>query len=234
MSKKHHKHPKTKIETAQKKSIISRFFSKIKTYFLTGILVTAPVGITFYIAYKLIIYIDRWSNAIIPPKFRLSEYLSVDIPGLGILIIVSSLILIGMFTTGFLGRFFVKLGEKIVSKVPFISSIYNLLKQVFATFLSGKKTSFNEVVLLEYPRKGTWVLGFISSPSKGEIKEKIKGKVLNVFVPTTPNPTSGFLIFVKEEEVIRLKMSVEEGLKLVISCGIVTGDTAEKLKENSK
>ena len=124
MSKKHRKHLKTNVETEKKKSLISRFFSKIKTYFLTGILVTAPVGITFYIAYKLIFYIDRWSNAIIPPKFRLSEYLSVDIPGLGILIIVSSLILVGMFTTGFLGRFFVKLGEKIVSKVPFISSIY--------------------------------------------------------------------------------------------------------------
>lgn len=235
MSKKHHKHQKIKIVTEEKKkSVISRFFSKIKTYFLTGILVTAPVGITFYIAYKLIIYIDMWSNSIIPPKFRLSEYLSVDIPGLGIMIIATSLILIGMFTTGFLGRFFIKLGEKIVSKVPFVSSIYNLLKQVFATFLSGKKTSFNEVVLLEYPRKGIWVLGFISAPSKGEIKEKITGKVLNVFVPTTPNPTSGFLLFVKESEVIRLKMSVEEGLKLVISCGIVTNEEAEKLKVDSK
>lgn len=233
MSKKHHKKIKVKVEE-QKKSVISRFFSKIKTYFLTGILVTAPVGITFYIAYKLILYIDRWSNAIIPPKFRLSEYLAMDIPGLGIVVITVALILIGMFTTGFFGRFFVKLGEKIVLKVPFVSSIYNLLKQVFETFLSGKKTSFNEVVLLEYPRKGLWVLGFISSTTKGEVKENIKGKVLNVFVPTTPNPTSGFLLFVKESEVIRLRMSVEEGLKLVISCGIVTSEDAEKLKAKAK
>jgi len=212
----------------QKSSLIGRFFSKLKTYLFTGILVTAPVGMTFYIAYNLIIYIDKWSNAIVPPKFRFSEYLGVEVPGLGVAVIVTALVLIGMFTTGYVGRFFVRLGERIVSKMPFISSIYNLLKQVFETFFSGKKQSFNQVVLLEYPRKGVWVIGFVSAKTGGEIGKKIKGKVLNVFVPTTPNPTSGFLIFVKEEEVIKLDMSVEEGLKLVISCGIVTPEKPEK------
>ena len=180
---------------------------------------------TFYIAYNLIIYIDKWSNAIVPPKFRFSEYLKVEVPGLGVAVIVTALILIGMFTTGYVGRFFVRLGEKILSKMPFISSVYNLLKQVFETFFSGKKQSFNQVVLLEYPRKGVWVLGFVSSKTDGEIGKKIEGKVLNVFVPTTPNPTSGFLIFVPEKDVIKLKMSVEDGLKLVISCGIVAPES---------
>jgi len=211
----------------KKPSLIARFFGRLKTYLFTGILVTAPVGITFYISYKLIIYVDKWSNAIVPPKFRFSEYLGFDVPGLGVVVIVTALILIGMFTTGFVGRFFVRLGEKIVSKMPFISSIYTLLKQVFETFFSGKKQSFNQVVLLEYPRKDVWVIGFVSAETGGEISKKIKGKILNVFVPTTPNPTSGFLIFVPEDEVIKLNMSVEEGLKLVISCGIVAPEKSE-------
>ncbi|MBR1916100.1 MAG: DUF502 domain-containing protein [Alphaproteobacteria bacterium] len=221
---------KTKIKE-QKPSWVVRFLSKIKTYLFTGILVTAPVGMTFYIAFKLIVYIDKWSNAIVPEKFRFSQYLKFDVPGLGVAVIVTALVLIGMFTTGYVGRFFVRLGEKILSKMPFISSVYNLLKQVFETFFSGKKQSFNQVVLLEYPRKGIWVLGFVSAKTGGEIGKKIDGKVLNVFVPTTPNPTSGFLIFVPESEVIKLKMSVEDGLKLVISCGIVTPtDIKEKMQ----
>ena len=218
------KHKKEK-----KPSLVARFFGKLKTYFFTGILVTAPVGMTFYIAYNLIIYIDKWSNAIVPPQFRSSELLNVDIPGLGVAVIITALILIGMFTTGYVGRFFVRLGEKILSKMPFISSVYNLLKQVFETFFSGKKQSFNQVVLIEYPRKGVWVLGFVSAKTDGEISKHIDGKTLNVFVPTTPNPTSGFLIFVPEKDVIKLKMSVEDGLKLVISCGIVVPEK-EKAK----
>lgn len=220
-------------EKQQKPSLLSRFFSKLKTYLFTGILVTAPVGITFYIAYKLIIYIDKWSNAIVPPKFRLNEYLPFEMPGLGVVVIVCALVLVGMFTTGYVGRFFVKIGEKIVSKMPFISSVYTLLKQVFETFFSGKKQSFNQVVLLEYPRKGVWVLGFVSSKTGGEIGKKIKGDILNVFVPTTPNPTSGFLIFVEQKDVIKLDMSVEDGLKLVISCGIVA-PSEEMLPEAKK
>lgn len=226
---------KKKMKKEQKSSLLSRFLGRIKTYLFTGILVTAPVGMTFYIAYNLIIYIDKWSNAIVPPKFRFSEYLKVEVPGLGVAVILTALILIGMFTTGYVGRFFVRLGERILSKMPFISSVYNLLKQVFETFFSGKKQSFNQVVLLEYPRKGIWVLGFVSAKTDGEIGKKIDGKVLNVFVPTTPNPTSGFLIFVPEKDVIKLKMSVEDGLKLVISCGIVVPEKeARELKKQAK
>jgi len=226
---------KKKMKKEQKTSLLSRFLGRMKTYLFTGILVTAPVGMTFYIAYNLIIYIDKWSNAIVPPKFRFSEYLKIEVPGLGVAVILTALILIGMFTTGYVGRFFVRLGERILSKMPFISSVYNLLKQVFETFFSGKKQSFNQVVLLEYPRKGVWVLGFVSSKTDGEIGKKIDGKVLNVFVPTTPNPTSGFLIFVPEKDVIKLKMSVEDGLKLVISCGIVVPEKeAKELKKQAK
>jgi len=217
-----------KIQTEKKSGILSSVGSRLKAYLFTGILVTAPVVITFYIAYKLILYIDRNINGLIPPRFQINQYLPFDIPGVGVIVLLSALIIIGMFTRGYFGKFFVRLGDQIVSKMPFISSVYSLLKQVFETFFSEKKQSFNQVVLLEYPRKGVWVIGFVSAETSGETAKKLNGKMLNVFVPTTPNPTSGFLIFVPENEVIKLKMSVEEGLKFVISCGIVTPESSKK------
>lgn len=221
---------KAVVAEPKQKSVLSRIGSRLKTYFFTGILVTAPVTITFYMAYKLIIYIDRSINSLIPPKFQINQYLPFDIAGIGVVVLITGLILIGMFTTGYFGRFFLHLGEIIVSKMPFISSVYSLLKQVFETFFSEKKQSFNQVVLLEYPRKGLWVIGFVSAPTTGETAQRLEPKMLNVFVPTTPNPTSGFLIFAPEKEVIKLKMSVEDGLKFVISCGIATPDI-EKIKK---
>lgn len=203
---------------------------RFKAYFFTGILVTAPVTITFYLAYRLIIFIDRSINNLLPPEFQLNQYLPYEIPGWGLLVLIVGLILIGMVTTGWFGKFFVNLGEKIVAKMPFISGVYSLLKQVFETFFSNKKQSFNQVVLLEYPRKGLWVIGFVSAPTTGEVAQALQTYMLNVFVPTTPNPTSGFLLFVPEKDVIKLDMSVEEGLKFVISCGIVTPAISKKRK----
>lgn len=220
-----------KIRQEKKQSFSSRVFRKLKAYFFTGILVTAPVTITFYMSYKLIIYIDRNINALISPKFQLTSHLPYQIPGAGVIVLIVGLILIGMFTTGYLGKFFLRLGETIVSKMPFISSVYSLLKQVFETFFSDKKQSFNQAVLLEYPRPGIWTIGFVSAVTTGEIAEQRKEKMLNVFVPTTPNPTSGFLLFIPEHDVIKLDMSVEDALKFVISCGIVT---PKKLLTNHK
>ena len=133
-----------------------------------------------------------------------------------------------MFAAGFVGRFFVHLGDWIVRRLPIISSIYSLLKQVFETIFSNKTQSFNKCVLLEYPRKGIWILGFVSAATKGEVRKKVDEDMLSVFIPTTPNPTSGFLIFVPKKDTIALDMSVEEGLKYVISCGIVEPDTKKK------
>ncbi len=203
-------------------SLVSRILRKLKAYLFTGILVTAPVTITFYMAYKLILFIDKSINSILPENIKLDTYFPFNIPGIGLIVLIVGLIIIGMFTTGYFGRVFVRLGEFIVSKMPFISSIYSLLKQVFETFFSDKKQSFNEVVLLEYPRKGLWVLGFVSAVTESETANKIGGDMLSVFVPTTPNPTSGFLIFVPKKDVIKTDMTVDDGLKYVISCGIVS------------
>ena len=221
-----------KLRLEREKAVFMKLGGKLKAYFFTGILVTAPVMITFFVAYKLIVFVDVSVNKLLPPQFALNNYLPFTIPGLGIIILVVALILIGMFAAGFLGRFFLRLGEWIVYKVPFISSVYSLLKQIFETFLSSKSDAFKKVVLLEYPRKGIWILGFVSTDTEGEVKDIVKKDMVNVFIPTTPNPTSGFLIFVPREDVVELEMSVEDGIKFVISGGIVSPEELNQKKKS--
>lgn len=205
----------------KEKDVFMKLGGKIKAYLFTGILVTAPVAITFYLAYKLIVWIDRLVNRLLPPEFSPE----LTIPGLGVIVLVLALIVVGMFAAGFLGRFFLKLGEWLLYKLPFVSSVYSLIKQVFETFLSNKNNAFNKVVMLEYPRKGLWIIGLVSTDTGGEVQEKLPESMLNVFIPTTPNPTSGFLIFVPRSEVIELNMSVEDAIKFIISGGIVAPET---------
>ncbi len=212
-----------RIRLAREKAVFMRLGGKLRAYLFTGILVTAPVAITLYLAMKFVLWIDTLVNKILPPQYKFDN-IPYTIPGLGLIVAVVALTIIGMFAAGFLGRFFLKLGEWIVYKVPLVSSVYSVLKQVFETFFSSKTQAFSKVVMLEYPRKGIWILGFVSSELQGEIKKKTPTQMLNVFIPTTPNPTSGFLIFVPKEDCIELDMSVEQGLKFVISGGLVEPD----------
>ena len=214
-----------KIRLERERTVFMKLGAKLRAYFFTGILVTAPVSITFYMAYKIFVWIDVSVNHLIPPELIARYNIPLTtIPGIGIVILILAMIFIGMFAAGFVGRFFLHLGDWIVRRLPGISSIYSLLKQVFETMFSDKKQSFNKCVLLEYPRKGIWILGFVSAETKGEIKKELHEELLSVFIPTTPNPTSGFLIFVPKKDVIPLSMSVEQGIKFVISCGIVEPD----------
>jgi len=204
------------------------FFGRIKNYFLTGVIITAPVAITIYMSSCLLVWINESTSRLIPKQWTIGDFAPYAVPGLGLVLLLVILTFIGMFTTGFVGGFFVRLGEKIIRRMPIISSIYSLFKQIFETFLSKRKNSFREVVLIEYPRKGIWTLAFVSQDrTGGEIEKKNKTKTLSVFVPTTPNPTSGFLLFIPQTDVIKLNMSVEEGIKYVISCGIVAPENME-------
>lgn len=226
MSKNKEKEMKQRAVNIQKirekeRAVFMRLGAKLRAYFFTGILVTAPVAITFYLAYYVFLWIDKSAHKLIPPELIERYNIPLTIPGLGIILLVVVLTLIGMFAAGFVGRFFVHLGDWIVRKLPVISSIYSLFKQVFETFFSSKSKAFSQCVLLEYPRKGLWVIGFVGGETQGEVKKKIHDEILSVFVPTTPNPTSGFLIFVPKKDVLELDMTVEEGLKFIISCGIV-------------
>lgn len=212
-----------RIRLERERDVFMKLGSKIRAYLFTGILVTAPVAITFYMAYKFIFWVDRMVNRMIPPRINemLADVIPFTIPGLGLIILIVALILVGMFAAGFLGKFFLRLGEWIVYKMPLVSSVYSVLKQIFETFFSTKNQAFSKVVLLEYPRKGIWILGLVSSETKGEVDKRLGIEMLNVFIPTTPNPTSGFLIFVPKKDTIELDMSVEEGLKFIISGGLV-------------
>lgn len=221
-----------RIRLERERAVFMKLGAKLRAYLFTGILVTAPVAITFYMAYKFIFWIDRLVNQILPPQYKFDNIFPVTIPGVGLVILVVALILVGMFAAGFLGSFFLRLGEWLVYKMPLISTIYSLLKQVFETFFSSKTQAFKKVVMLEYPRKGIWILGFVSAELRGEVKDKLPNETVGVFIPTTPNPTSGFLIFVPQKDVIELSMSVEEGLKYVVTGGLTVPKEQKRYKKS--
>ena len=201
----------------------SIIYGKLKNYLLTGIIVAPPIAITLHMSYHLVLWINEVTSNLIPQQWKIGNFVPYAVPGLGLVLLIVTLFFIGMLTTGYIGKFFVRLGEKIIRKTPVVSSIYSLMKQIFETFLSQKNRSFSEVVLVQYPRKDLWTIAFVSKTSTGgEIEQQTGEKLLSIFEPTTPNPTSGFLIFAAEKDVIKLNMSVEEGIKYVISCGIVT------------
>ena len=225
MNKKELKKRAKKIKNIKKKRLENKVFmklgAKLRAYLFTGILVTAPVAITFYLAYKLILWVDVFVTKILPPQYNFVNYMPMTIPGFGLLFLIGFLMLVGMFAAGFLGRFFIRLGEWFVAKMPLVSSVYSLLKQIFETVFSSKTQAFKKVVMLEYPRKGIWILGLVSADLQGEIEEKLPDEMINVFIPTTPNPTSGFLIFVPKKDVIEMDMSVEDAIKFIVSGGLV-------------
>jgi len=198
------------------------YLAKIRSYFLTGIIITAPVGLTFYVAILFIGFVDSKVRNLIPEKYHYDNLLPIEIPGIGLLFVFILLTFIGFLTAGLIGRFIIKLGERIISRLPIIRSVYGALKQIFESVLASSSKSFREVVLVEYPRKGIWAIGFITGDTKGEVQNNIKGEMVNVFLPTTPNPTSGFLLFIPRKDLTILDMNVEEGIKMVISGCIVT------------
>lgn len=192
----------------------------IKTYLLTGVLVMAPVAITLYLAMWLFRLMDGWAKYLIPEKY--AEYLPYGVPGLGICLLFLSLVLVGMFTTNYVGRWAVKTGQKILARVPVISGIYGAIKKVFETLMGdGGSQSFRQAVLIEYPRKGLWTIAFVTAPVYKGLKKYLPNDMITVYVPTTPNPTSGFMIYVAKKDIKELDIPVEEALKMVLSMGIV-------------
>jgi uncharacterized membrane protein len=194
----------------------------LRGYFLAGILITAPIGITFYFAWLIIGWVDSKVTPLLPPLYNPENYLPFGVPGLGLLVIALVLTLIGWLTAGIMGRLWVRITENLLSRMPVIRSVYGAIKQIFETVLSNQSDAFREVVLFEYPRRGAWAMGFITGKTEGEIQDSTEDEVVNVFLPTTPNPTSGYLLFLPKRELVVLSMTVEEGIKMVVSGGIVT------------
>jgi uncharacterized membrane protein len=195
---------------------------RLRNYFFAGVLVTAPIGVTIYASWAIISWIDDTVAGLLPERYNPNTYLPVDVPGVGLIMLVAALTLIGFLTANYLGRVLVRWGENIVARMPIVRSVYAALKQIFESVLGSTSTSFREVVLVEYPRREMWTLGLVIGGSYGELQEKTGQKLYNVYLPTTPNPTSGYLVFLPREQMIPLEMAVEDCMKMIVSGGIVT------------
>ncbi len=201
----------------------------LKTYFFTGILVTAPIAITLYVAWQAITYIDSTVTAFIPAKYNPNELLPHSIPGLGVLLLLVFFTVIGMLTANFVGQAFVKLGYRLINRIPLISGLYNAFRKILETLIGNDKNkAFRQPVLVEYPRRDLWTIAFITGPVYEEITEKLNDdSLVAIYVPTTPNPTSGFFLYVPQKDIIMLDMTVEQALKLIISTGIINPTSAK-------
>lgn len=210
---------------------------RLRTYFLTGLVIAAPLAITVYIVWWLVHWIDGWVKPLIPSRYDPEQYLPFAIPGIGVLLAIILITLLGFFTANLLGRSLVTYGEGLLGRMPLVRTIYSGLKQMFVTMLTDKAATFNQVVLVEYPRRHLWSLAFVSSAAKGEVREvlteseKPEDEIMSVYVPTTPNPTSGYLLFCKRSEMVELDMSIEDAAKLVITAGLVTPEYNKYIKK---
>lgn len=209
-------------EEHQKRSLIGR----LRNNFLTGLAVIAPAVLTMWVVWTAINWIDGWVLPFIPRAYRPETLLGWDVPGVGVVLFLVFAVMVGAFAKGLIGRSLIHWGERIVERMPVVRSIYNAVKQIADTVLARSQPTFDRACLVQYPRKGIWAVAFISTRAKGEVARRIPhgDEIVSIFLPTTPNPTSGFLLFVPRADVQELDMSVEDAIKLVISAGLVYPD----------
>jgi len=212
-------------------TLLKRFISGFRNSFLTGVVVIAPVGLTVWLVWTVIGWVDGFVLPFVPSQYQpeellkaiLGEDVRVNIRGLGVVFFLVFTTFIGWIAKGLLGRTFIRSAENLVNRMPVVRSVYSGVKQIAETVFAQADRSFEKACLIEYPRRGIWAIGFISTAAKGEVSKRAGSgqKIQSIFVPTTPNPTSGFLLFFPAEDVIELDMSVEDAAKLVISAGLV-------------
>ncbi len=198
-------------------------FSRLRASFLTGIVVIAPVWLTIWLIWSVVGWIDSAVLPLIPQRFQPSEYVGINLRGVGVIIFLLFTIIVGWIAKGILGRSLIHFAESVVDRMPVVRSVYSGIKQISETVFAQTERSFEKACLIQYPRRGIWAIGFVSTTARGEVSDRAEtgGELLSVFVPTTPNPTSGFLLFFPAEDVILLDMSIEDAAKLVISAGLV-------------
>ncbi len=194
--------------------------SALRRYIMAGLLVWLPLGVTILVVKMLVELMDR-SLLLLPARYQPDQLLGMHIPGLGVIVAVVVVFTTGVVVANLFGRKLVSLWEAVLARIPLVSSIYSAVKQISETMFSSSGQSFRKVLLVEYPRKGLWTLAFQTGTDIGEAQCKTGREVINIYVPTTPNPTSGFFIMVPKEEVVELDMSVDEGLRMIISMGSV-------------
>ena len=192
----------------------------MRRYLVAGLLVWVPVGVTILIIKFLVDLMDQ-TLLLLPAGIQPQHLLGFRIPGLGIVLTVVVVLVTGMVVTNLFGRQLIRLGERLLARIPVVRSIYSSVKQLTESLFSSGGKSFRKVVLVPYPHPGSWTMGFLTGIGTGEVRDRIGREVLNVFVPTTPNPTSGFFLIVPRQDVIELDMSVDDGLKMLLSVGVV-------------
>ena len=205
--------------------------ARLRTSFLTGIVVIAPVALTLWLIWSVIGWFDGFVLPFVPDAYRPEQILNtifgydlkLNIRGVGVVVFLVFATLVGWLAKGLIGRSFIKYAENLVNRMPVVRSFYSGIKQIAETVFAQQERSFEKACMIEYPRKGIWAIGFISTTAKGEIAERnsSNGPMMSVFVPTTPNPTSGFLLFFPKADIVELDMSIEDAAKLVISAGLV-------------
>jgi uncharacterized membrane protein len=196
---------------------------RIRTWFLTGLIVAGPVAITFWLVWSFVTWVDELVRPFIPIMYRPETYLPVKIPGLGLIIAFISLTLLGFLTANLVGRTLVEAGETILERMPIVRPLYRGLKQVFETLFSKSGSSFRKVALVEFPAPGMWSIVFLSSPPGSDIEDRLPSddEYVSAFMPCTPNPTTGFFFYVPRQEVIELDLSVEDAAKLIMTAGMI-------------
>lgn len=221
-------------------TLLKRFISGFRNSFLTGVVVIAPVGLTVWLVWTVIGWVDGFVLPFVPSQYQpeellkaiLGEDVRVNIRGLGVVFFLVFTTFIGWIAKGLLGRTFIRSAENLVNRMPVVRSVYSGVKQIAETVFAQADRSFEKACLIEYPRRGIWAIGFISTAAKGEVSKRAGSgqKMQSIFVPTTPNPTSGFFVMIPKKDAVELQMSVEEAFKLVISAGVVTPENL-KIKE---
>jgi uncharacterized membrane protein len=203
--------------------------TRLRNYFLTGLLVAGPTGISLYITWSLVSWVDSWVKPYLPSKYNPDTYLPFPVPGFGLVVAIVTIVLIGFLTANIVGRTVFAYSEDLLHRMPVVRNLYKALKQIFSSVLAERGSSFQKAALVEFPRKGVWTIGFVASRARGEVAARLPSgeDLITIYVPTTPNPTGGYLLFVEPAEAILLDMSVEDAAKLVISFGLVSAENAD-------
>ncbi|MEL7026526.1 MAG: DUF502 domain-containing protein [Pseudomonadota bacterium] len=207
----------------------------LRASFLTGLVVIAPIGLTVWLIWTVAGWVDSWVLPFVPSYLRPDQYIGINLRGIGVFIFLIFTVFVGWMAKGLIGRSLLRWAEGLVDRMPVVRNVYNGLKQIAETVFNQSDTSFEKACLVQYPRKGIWAIAFISSEARGEVRDGIEtdDETVAVFLPTTPNPTSGFLLFVPKADIVELKMKVEDAAKLVISAGLVYPNGTPELPANS-
>lgn len=205
-------------------------FARLRGNFLTGLAIVLPISLTIWMIWAFVGFVDNRVLPLVPEAYKITTYTGGEVRGYGVIVFLVFTTIVGALTKGIFGRQLLRYGEGLVDRMPVVRSIYNGVKQIVETVLSQSNSSFEKACLIEYPRKGIWAIAFVSTDTKGELLDKAgESEMLSVFLPTTPNPTSGFLLFLPRKDVLLLDMDVEAAAKLVISAGLVMPPSSEEI-----